>query len=295
MERHPPLRVIRGASATGWWEFVRWRPDDRLAPLVTGITGYQERSQAKVERHYGATSTIQVIVSFGDELEIDMAGRTDQRFESFVAGFHPGPAATRYRGGQLGIQIDLTPFGVFRLLGVPGSAVASQIIDLGDLAPALGGDDARDRLASCTDWAARLALVDDALTSMAADGPRPDPMVAWLWHQLQTTGGRARIADLVAETGRSHRYVADRFRQQIGLTPKAASRVLRYERAADMLSSDGLPPAEVAARCGYADQSHLNREVARLAGTTPTAFGPAGDDPSLSDAETVNFVQDGPI
>lgn len=165
-----------------------------------------------------------------------MAGR-DRRFESFVAGLYPGPAHTWYRGGQLGVQIDLTPLGAYRLFGVPGNLLAGQVLDLDDVAPALGGESARDRMASGNGWADRLALVADTLASMAAEGPRCDPMVAWLWHQLEASGGQAGIAGLVAETGRSHRHVVNRFRQQVGLTPKTASRVLRYERAADMLTS----------------------------------------------------------
>ena len=257
---------------------MRRRPDDRLASLVTGLTGYSERSQAVVERGYAASTAIPVIVSFGDKLDIDMAGR-DRRFESFIAGLHPGPANTRYRAGQFGVQIDLSPLGAYRLFGVPGNLLAGQVLELDDVAPALGGESARDRMASGDGWDERLALVADTLASMAADGPRCDPMVVWVWHQLRASGGQARIADLVAETGRSHRHVVNRFHQQVGLTPKTASRVLRYERAADMLTSGRYPLADVAARCGYADQSHLNREVARLAGMAPTALARTADDP----------------
>lgn len=44
-------------------------------------------------------------------------------------------------------------------------------------------------------------------------------------------------------------------------------RIARFERVAAVLAADpraGL--AGVAARCGYADQAHMSREVAELAG-----------------------------
>jgi AraC-like DNA-binding protein len=34
-------------------------------------------------------------------------------------------------------------------------------------------------------------------------------------------------------------------------------------------------PADIAARCGYADQSHLTREFVRLAGDTPATYATA--------------------
>jgi hypothetical protein len=92
------------------------------------------------------------------------------------------------------------------------------------MAPALGGSLA-DRLASTVSWPRRLAIVEERLTSMAASGPKPDPMVAWVWNRLRLSGGRTRITDLLAGTGHSHRHVATRFRHQVGLTPKAAASI----------------------------------------------------------------------
>ena len=88
-----------------------------------------------------------------------------------------------------------------------------------------------------------------------------------MWSRISASGGRARIDDLVAETGWSHRHVATRFREQVGLSPKTAASVVRFEHAAADLGSR--PLAEVATEHGYADQSHLTREVVRYAGEPP--------------------------
>ncbi len=61
--------------------------------------------------------------------------------------------------------------------------------------------------------------------------------------------------------------LADRFRDQVGLTPKVTARVLRLEQAARLLVQH--PASEVAVAGGYADQAHLSREVQALAGCTP--------------------------
>jgi AraC-like DNA-binding protein len=56
----------------------------------------------------------------------------------------------------------------------------------------------------------------------------------------------------------------------IGLTPKVAARVIRFDRARRLLV--GRTGAEVAARCGYADQSHLVRGFIAFAGLSPGAW-----------------------
>jgi transcriptional regulator GlxA family with amidase domain len=97
--------------------------------------------------------------------------------------------------------------------------------------------------------------------------------VAWSWHRLRRTGGRASIGELAAELGWSHRRLIARFREQIGLAPKTVARVLRFDRAVATLGGStcrGL--AEIARDCGYFDQAHLNRDFRELAGTTPSLF-----------------------
>ena len=64
------------------------------------------------------------------------------------------------------------------------------------------------------------------------------------------------------------------FRSQIGLTPKRAAQLVRFDHAAHRLAA-GHSAARVAADSGYADQSHLHHAVTAFAGMTPTAIASA--------------------
>ena len=96
--------------------------------------------------------------------------------------------------------------------------------------------------------------------------------MAWAWRQLEGSCGAVPIGLLAEEIGWSRRHFVDRFRRHVGLAPKPTARVLRFARAHTLLSRSGGSVGEVAARCGYADQSHLVRECHRLAGCTPSAL-----------------------
>jgi transcriptional regulator GlxA family with amidase domain len=102
-------------------------------------------------------------------------------------------------------------------------------------------------------------------------GVRPE--VGYAWDRLEETGGNLRIEELAGEVGWSRRHLAELFRVETGLSPKAAARVIRFERACDRLRSPGgAPLAQVAADTGYVDQAHLARDFRELAGLTASTW-----------------------
>jgi len=135
----------------------------------------------------------------------------------------------------------------------------------------LGAGDWGERLGALGSWELRFALLDDLLTSaLARSRAQPTPEVAHAWRRLRSSCGTARISELVGESGLSHRAFVRRFRRQVGVGPKTAARILRYERATELLEAGARSVAEVAAISGYADQAHLDREFAAFAGRSPT-------------------------
>jgi AraC-like DNA-binding protein len=174
---------------------------------------------------------------------------------------------------QSGVQIDLTPLGAYRLLGLPQSEIANQIVPL----DALRGHDVAElseRLAGTPDWGRQFDLVDQLLLRWSEDGPAPDPAVSWAWDQLERSTGRTPVGLLAEEIGWSRRHFAARFREQVGLAPKPTARVVRFQWAADRLlrAKVGTTITDVAMASGYADHSHMTREFQSLAGLTPSAF-----------------------
>jgi AraC-like DNA-binding protein len=86
--------------------------------------------------------------------------------------------------------------------------------------------------------------------------------------------GQARVEDLADEVGWSRKRLWSRYRSQVGITPKRAAQLIRFDHAAHRLAA-GQSAALVAAETGYADQSHLHRDCLSFAGVTPTALAVA--------------------
>lgn len=79
------------------------------------------------------------------------------------------------------------------------------------------------------------------------------------------------LATLSAAAGVPRTRLIRAMKRQTGLTPHAWLTDRRVREARTMLSL-GVGPAEVAAACGFYDQSHLNRAFKARVGVTPGAF-----------------------
>jgi AraC-like DNA-binding protein len=191
--------------------------------------------------------------------------------ESFVAGLHARPALVRPDEASWScIELRVTPVAAHRIFGWPMHELANRSVALVDLLP--GAHELTERLRDAQEWSERFALVESFLVRRLADSSAPVREVEWSWHELRRTVGRTPIGDLANHIGWSHRRLIARFREQVGLSPKAVARVIRFDHAAQALRSSSCGLAEIAFDCGYFDQAHLNRDFHALGGTTPSAF-----------------------
>jgi hypothetical protein len=125
------------------------------------------------------------------------------------------------------LEVLLAPLGAFRLLGRPMDQLGGHTVDLVEvLGP--GGRRLAEQLRDTSSWRRRFALMDRFLLGRLDRGPRPSPEVGRAWERLVATGGAVPIRQLAREVGWSHKRLLTRFRQQVGLAPKTAARLVRF-------------------------------------------------------------------
>jgi AraC-like DNA-binding protein len=81
-----------------------------------------------------------------------------------------------------------------------------------------------------------------------------------------------RVTDLAAAAGMSTDRLERAMRARLAISPKQYIVRLRAERAATLLVTTGRAIADIAAECGYYDQSQLTRQFHRVIGVTPAAY-----------------------
>jgi AraC-like DNA-binding protein len=168
------------------------------------------------------------------------------------------------------IVVQMAPLGAYKLLGAAVSEIGGTIVALEDIV----GADARrlsEQVQSAGTWEARGRLLDAFLLKRATHGPQPSPEVTHALHLLARSRGSKPISEIARQVGWSHKHLIAKFKQQIGVAPHLAARLLRLATVWRHLDDDQ-NWARIAAECGYADQAHLTREFRRFTGTTPAAL-----------------------
>jgi len=257
-----PVGTDRGAA-----DAVSVIVPSRRLPVGVAMAGFSARTGI-TELDVVPYPAVTLFFDLGDA-PLHVAGATTSITGSVAIGL--APRSLRGHGRDVeSLQIRLSP---------PVAWAAGLPADFGDaaaLTDVWGASAAtlEDRLRKASSWQERFALAAAEIDQRVHALREVDPEVREAWWRLTTSYGSARVESLATQVGWSRTRLWSRFRTQTGLTPKRAARLIRFDRAAHRLAA-GDSPATVAAQNGYADQSHLSREVAEFTGSTPTAIARA--------------------
>ncbi|MCO6008650.1 helix-turn-helix domain-containing protein [Actinoallomurus purpureus] len=246
------------------------RPSRRL-PGVS-MAGFRQRAPVLWDIAMVAHPSVTLFIdlSEGEGAVYDTHGR-DQR-GSVVVGLLPGDLRAAGRARVEYLQIRLEPAAAAAVLGA-STELTGTVVSLEDIWGRDAGR-AEDRLRAAASWDERFTIAVEILGRRLGARPPVDPEVAYTWRRTLASRGRVRVDGLADEIGWSRKRLWSRFRSQLGITPKRAARLVRFDHAAHLLAA-GHAPASVAGESGYVDQSHLHREVKTFAGLTPTAVAVA--------------------
>ncbi|MTE13940.1 helix-turn-helix domain-containing protein [Nocardia sp. CT2-14] len=231
------------------------------------MAGFRDHGLKPVDQLALPHPAVTLLLEFGPRSALidDAAG---QWHGSLVAGL--GTGTRRVRGEQIEcVQIRLSPLIAASMLGVSLPELSDSVVPL----DAVWGREAgwiREQLAETHSWTERFAIVEALLTHRGACRPSVDPELTWAWRRIRSGHGLVRIDALADEIGWTRKRLWSRFHTQFGLPPKRAATLIRFDHAVHRLAA-GADPARVAAETGYADQSHLHREIVAFTGITPHA------------------------
>jgi AraC-like DNA-binding protein len=116
-------------------------------------------------------------------------------------------------------------------------------------------------------------LILGARQARSSAGP-PSRGAARMRECLNEEGLNVDLETLANRAGLSRFQALRAFKQRYGLPPHAYQLCLRMSHARRLLL-EGVPAADVALRCGFADQSHFNRHFKRFNAVTPMQYARA--------------------
>jgi AraC-like DNA-binding protein len=249
-------------------------PGPALQRHVSHILLYRETVPAGCEIHERVLpdGAMRLIFNLGQAPSV--AGHAGRPVEA--VGASATPVVVRLRQQVEGLSVTLRPGAAAALLGLPAGEMAGTAVPLDDLWHGEGAE-LLERLARQPDDAARVAALRAVLQrrlQRAGQAAGTPPQAALHAAQLITAaGGRRPLREVAAAVGVGERRLQQIFHAHVGLSPRAWSRLARLHGCLRALRA-ARPPAwaDVAADCGFYDQSHLVNEFRALCGLTPTEF-----------------------
>ena len=130
----------------------------------------------------------------------------------------------------------------------------------------------RGRLLERDSIDAQLDVLEATLLEMWTP-PGLHPAVSFaldVFDRAPTTTTMAAVSDTI---GLSAKRFIERFKTEVGLTPKRYCRIRRFQRAVALVNRGRhIEWPQVALDCGYFDQAHFINDFRSFAGLTPTAY-----------------------
>ncbi|MFN3936393.1 MAG: helix-turn-helix domain-containing protein [Gemmobacter sp.] len=263
-----------GSHPSAGKHLVARGPRNDLRGLVWRLTAFREGDATPYAMRETAALTVPLLIGFAGPFEIALARAPTpaDTFVGFAAGLCRKPALIRSLGSADCVQIDFTPAGARAFFGAVTADLADRLVTLEDLGdPALF--ELRDRLAEASGPDRRLDLAEAFLVRRLNSGRSAAPVSLAALAAIRHSHGRLRIRALADRLDVSRQHLSALFAADFGLSPKAVARIARFEAAQVRAREATLPDwADIAAACGYADQAHLVRDFADLAGQTPTQW-----------------------
>jgi AraC-like DNA-binding protein len=269
-EEHTLLSPLSAAS-----EFIELVPSPPLRRYIDRIRLGHERIPP------GQTVVERVIPDGAVHVLFHLASSTGAHAAE-VAGPSSTAELIAMTGTVEAVGLQLRPGGVAAVLGVPAAELAGRSVDLASLwGPAAAT--IVERLAGAPRHL-RAPLLEHILHQRLARAADPHRGAALAMRRIATTGGRLRVGDLAGELGVGERRLEQVFRDHVGLSPKAASRLMRFRAAVDLLQQTPRPSwADLAHDAGYYDQAHLVRDWKAVSGRSPSAFAAGAGFGSVQD------------
>src|SRR5580658_5728902 len=248
-------------------------PAPVLRPFITQYAGFRA-SGLPSGVHFGLPSSgVDLIISLGHPIDVVKMPNLIQRssaFSALVSGLQDRPSIVRQDGNAFGLHVFIKPLGVQAILGVASAEVTSLLLNLSDIW-GKQADVLVETLLDADTWHQRFDILDWAFASKL-NPTSQQPEISWAWERWAKSHGSVPVKQLADETGYSRRHFSERFREAIGVSPKLAARVFRFEQACCLIADDRLSLAQVALTSGYYDQAHLTHEWCALAGCSPKAW-----------------------
>jgi AraC-like DNA-binding protein len=132
------------------------------------------------------------------------------------------------------------------------------------------GRELQERISEITDIDEKVRYAEQFFFKQMLALNKLDPITEFAIHQITSQKGLISINDLSNEMGYSRRYLLNKFKDNVGLSPKEFTNIVRFSEVYKRINQNLLKEDKLYEF--YYDQSHYIREFKRYTGLSPGEY-----------------------
>jgi AraC-like DNA-binding protein len=256
--------------------FLNRAPSRPLAPFVESIWLFENDSLPDGFERILPTGRAQLIVNLAEDetrcYRPDEGMRCEVSSGTILAGVQSKASVIDAAEQRHVMGVSFKPGGTVAFMRMPAYQTSDIDVPLDELWERRRAATLRERLLEAPGPARKLDVLEQALLAEL----RPERRHAAVDYALDIFTRRPIATSMAAVTGAvglSAKRFIERFKNEVGLTPKRYCRVLRFQQVlARAHRGRSIDWTALAADCGYFDQAHLINDFRAFAGLTPSVY-----------------------
>jgi len=271
-----------GSPDPGLWRpgLLTYIPAKPLSELIQLFWLFRGQSAPSSRERVMPDGSMQLIINLAEDRLRIYSGESPGEYATVPGSLISGMRSQSFlidTGGQEWVMgIHFKSGGALPFLGPPGNETRDLSLPL-DTFWGSGAGCLRERLLAAPTSQAKFKLLEGYLLARAGALPARHPAVDFALQHLQRVPASVSQSSLAEKIGYSQRRFIEIFSREVGLTPKLFGRIMRFQRALQLIYRQApVDWAAVAFDCGYYDQAHFIHDFKKFSGMSPSAYLAAG-------------------
>ena len=258
--------------------FREAKPGETLRPYIRCFWMIDSEVSVTVDDKIFPSGFMEVVFNLGDSVwKSTHHGVQHTTPGAELMGQITGPLCVSSVGHNIMFGVRFHPHTAAIFLKEDVWELNDRISDATDLMGA-GLHDLHGRLAECSGFMTWVALAEKFFLTRLSRNTRPLhtlEMIGQIVGELRRNPLSDSIALIAEHYKITPRYLHTLFLRYVGMSPKAFSRVNRFQLSLHHLCRrQDEPLTDIAYQCGYFDQSHFIKEFRSFTGIAPSACSP---------------------
>lgn len=251
-------------------------PRPALARFVETLWYYKDLDHGHTREKLLPDASMELIIDLGDGPKKLYDNSNLDRYSEFkhcwVSGFQRRYIVLGVESGASMMGVHFRTGGAAPFFNFPLSELSGNVVEL-DLIWKREILALREQLLEAPTPELKFDLLESFLVAKAKNGFDQDHAISAALGMLHNWPVLP-LKDLASQIGLTHKQMLARFDCRVGVTPKVASRIFRFQKLVVATAKTTTIPdwSGLALECGYYDQSHMIHEFQELAGLTPKEY-----------------------